>query len=294
MHNNFMMDYIDHSGVFPKTEAPTNLSTTGSTPNVGNVGGQEALTPPELNFHNTIFQFVNKHVVDADEANASRRSDVPTTPERSSRNTYAKESDVEFLTLNSSFLNAAADAAAAAAASTTDNNVVAAQQGSQPDFPALSIEPTVPIDVAQVLEDDDLLYAHSVSTTNARKVLPHKKRISRKLKGSLAYPETDMELEQQHGKHVHNHVQVPVVATYSCEICAYAVHTQIEFYAHLKEHYDPSNLEQRLDAPQQQQHQQQQQQQQQKEPLDMCGLSAQDKVRNKISDDHQLISPLFF
>ncbi|KAH8378110.1 hypothetical protein KR093_009377 [Drosophila rubida] len=254
MHNNFMMDLMDQTGVFPKAEGPTNLSTTNSSTATGSVGYVEkhhTLTPPELNFHNSIFQFVNKHVVD--EPNATRSSAVPASPEERTRSdNYAKETDVEFLTLND----------------------VVPQQGSQPAFPALAIEPTVPIDVAcPALQDDELLYAHSVSTTNARKVLPHKKRISRKLKGSLVGMETELE---QH-KHQH-HVQVPVVAPYSCEICGYAVHTQIEFYAHLKEHYDPSSIEQ----PQQQQQQpQQQQQQQQKEPLDMCGLSAQDKLQQE-------------
>ncbi|XP_062142147.1 serendipity locus protein H-1 [Drosophila sulfurigaster albostrigata] len=251
MHNNFMMDLMDQSGVFPKAEGPRNLSTTNSSTGTGNVGvdyGEKhhTLTPPELNFHNSIFQFVNKHVVD--EPNATNSNDVPASSEERTRNSnnYPKETDVEFLTLND----------------------VVPQQGSQPTFPALAIEPTVPIDVAcPALQDDELLYAHSVSTTNARKVLPHKKRISRKLKGSLGGIE--MELEQ------HKH-QVPVVAPYSCEICGYAVHTQIEFYAHLKEHYDPTSI----DQPQQQ-HQQQQRQQQQKEPLDMCGLSAEDKLQQE-------------
>ncbi|XP_034471751.1 zinc finger X-chromosomal protein [Drosophila innubila] len=254
MQNNFMMDLIDHSGVFPKPEGPTNLSTPSNTANEAVGFVPKPTLTPELNFHNTIFQFVNKHVVDDDEANATRSNTVPASPERT-RSNYAKESDVEFLTLNSSFLNSGASAA-------VTGNDVEAQQGSQPAFSALAIEPTVPIDVSTGLQDDELLYVHSACTTNARKVLPHKKRISRKLKGNLADMEADLE---QHK---------PVVATYSCEICGYAVHTQIEFYAHLKEHYDPSNLEQRLDVPQQQR-------QQQKEPLDMCGLSAQDKLQQE-------------
>ncbi|XP_030243937.1 zinc finger protein 384 isoform X2 [Drosophila navojoa] len=279
MQNNFMMDLMDHTGVFPKTEGPTNLSTTThhSTTNGGGYVEKHTLTSPELNFHNTIFQFVNKHVVE--EPNGARTDAVPTSPERTTNN-YVKDTDVEFLTLNSSFLDRA-DAAAAATAGGNEN--VVAQQVPQPTFPALAIEPTVPIDVNAALHGDDLLYAHNASVTNARKVLPHKKRISRKLKGSVCGL-MEGELEQ----HKHQHV-VSTVANYSCEICGYAVNTQIEFYAHLKEHYDPGSLQQRLDVPQQQQQQQvqqqqvqqqqvqQQQQQQQKEPLDMCGLSAQDK-----------------
>ncbi|KAL7740994.1 hypothetical protein ACLKA6_013438 [Drosophila palustris] len=231
MQNNFMMDLIDHSGVFPKAQGPTNLSTPSTNANGAVVGfvPKPTLTA-EQNFHNSFFQFVNKHVVD-DEPNATRSNAVPgASPERTRIN-YAKESDDEFLTLNSSFLNAAAAAEA--------GNDVEPQQGSQPAFPALAIEPTVPIDVSTALQDDELLYTH-LSTTNSRKVLPHKKRISRKLKGNLASMETDLE------QHKH-HVQVPAVATYSS--------TWMQ--------------------------PQQQQQQQQKEPLDMCGMSAQDKLQQE-------------
>ncbi|XP_064546358.1 serendipity locus protein H-1 [Drosophila montana] len=270
MHNNFMMDLIDHTGVFPKTEGPTNLSTTAHHNDTNAAAGyveKHTLTPPELNFHSTIFQFVNKHVdeeeeeqVQVQQANRTRADAVPASP--------VKESDVEFLTLNSSFLSRAAAAAAAAAAAV--GNEVAPQQVPQSAYPALAIEP-VPVPIDDV-PDEELLYGHNVNATNARKVLPHKKRISRKLKGTLL----DAELEQH--KH-HHHVVPQTVANYSCEICGYAVHTQIEFYAHLKEHYDPgSTLQQRLDVPQQQQVQQQQQQ---KEPLDMCGLSTQDKLQQE-------------
>ncbi|EDW28946.1 GL19451 [Drosophila persimilis] len=228
--NHFIMDLIDHTGVFPKAEGPTNLTTnTGNPPNDGTGGYAEK----ELNFHNTIFQLVNKHV------NESSAADSGVGP-------------------------------------------VVSQQVQQPAFPALAIEPTVPIDVSACLhavDDDDLLYVHNALTTNARKVLPHKKRISRKLKGNI-----DAEMEQQHQphhqqhKHVIQHVPPGAASLYSCEICGYAVHTQLDFFAHLKQHYEPPMaMEQRLEVPIQQQ-QQQQQQEQQKEPLDMCGLSTQDKA----------------
>ncbi|EDV30791.1 uncharacterized protein Dana_GF14870 [Drosophila ananassae] len=217
----FIIDFIDQSGVFPKSEGPTNLSTNPGNPTNGT---GDSLTP-ELNFHSSIFQFVNK--------------------------------------------------------SSPETDVVVPQQVAQPAFPALAIEPTVPIDVpAGLHEDEELLYAPNASTTNARKVLPHKKRISRKLKGTI---EADMEQ--------HKNVQdVAPSALYSCEICGYAVHTQLDFFAHLKQHYEPSAvLEDRLvvqhthphPLPHQHQHQQQQPPQQQKEPLDMCGLSAQDKLQQE-------------
>ncbi|XP_016980981.2 zinc finger protein 777 [Drosophila rhopaloa] len=188
--NHFIMDLIDR----------TNPSSGNSENGVGYVE-KEPLTP-ELNFHNTIFQFVK---------------------------------------------------------SSPENDVVP-QPDSQPAFPALAIEPTVPIDVSTGLHDDeDLLYAHSnASCTNARKVLPHKKRISRKLKGNI-----DADLDQ------HKHVQdVAPTSIYSCELCGYSVHTQLDFFAHLKQHYEPTMV-------------QDPQQQQQKEPLDMCGLSAQDKLQQE-------------
>ncbi|KAH8329518.1 hypothetical protein KR074_012397 [Drosophila pseudoananassae] len=213
--NPFIMDFIDHTGVFPKAEGPTNLSTNPGNPTNST---SDSLTP-ELNFHSSIFQFVNK--------------------------------------------------------SSPETDVVVPQQVAQPAFPALAIEPTVPIDVSAGLhEDEELLYAPNASTTNARKVLPHKKRISRKLKGTI---EADMEQ--------HKNVQdVAPSAVYSCEICGYAVHTQLDFFAHLKQHYEPSAvLQERLVV--QQTHPlplpHQQQPQQQKEPLDMCGLSAQDKLQQE-------------
>lgn len=153
--NHFIMDLIDQTY---KSEGPTNLSTNPSSGNsesgVGYVE-KESLTP-ELNFHNTIFQFVNK--------------------------------------------------------SSPENDVVPHQVDAQPTFPALAIEPTVPIDVSTGLhEDEDLLYAHNnASCTNARKVLPHKKRISRKLKGNII-PELD---------HQHKHVQD--VAPLRCTAVKYA------------------------------------------------------------------------
>ncbi|XP_017110636.1 serendipity locus protein H-1 [Drosophila elegans] len=207
--NHFIMDLIDHTY---KAEGPTNLSRNPSSGNSESGVGyaeKESLTP-ELNFHNTIFQFVNK--------------------------------------------------------SSPENDVVPQQPDSQPAFPALAIEPTVPIDVAAGLvhDDGDLLYAHNnVSCTNARKVLPHKKRISRKLKGNI-----DADLD------VHKHVQdvAPSVSIYSCELCGYSVHTQLDFFAHLKQHYEPTVLEQRLVV---------QDTQQQKEPIDMCGLSAHDKLQQE-------------
>ncbi|XP_017075552.2 LOW QUALITY PROTEIN: uncharacterized protein LOC108110827 [Drosophila eugracilis] len=208
--NHFIMDLIDHTY---KSEGPTNLSTNPSSGNSENGVGyveKESLTP-ELNFHNTIFQFVNK--------------------------------------------------------SSPENDVVPHQPDAQATFPAMAIEPTVPIDVSTGLhEDEDLLYAHNnASCTNARKVLPHKKRISRKLKGNI-----DADLEQ------HKHVQdVAPASLYSCEICGYAVHTQLDFFAHLKQHYEPTVLEQRTVV------QDTQQQQQQKEPLDMCGLSTQDRLQQE-------------
>ncbi|XP_017007136.2 uncharacterized protein [Drosophila takahashii] len=211
-NNHFIMDLIDHTN-------RTNPSSGNSENGVGYVE-KESLTP-ELNFHNTIFQFVNK--------------------------------------------------------SSPENDVVPHHQPvAQPTFPALAIEPTVPIDVStglHVHEDEDLLYAHNNAScnANARKVLPHKKRISRKLKGNI-----DAELDHVHHHHVHKHVQdvAPSPNLYSCEICGYAVHTQLDFFAHLKQHYEPTVLEQRLVV-------QDPQQQQQKEPLDMCGMSAQDKLQQE-------------
>ncbi|KAH8259935.1 hypothetical protein KR038_005317 [Drosophila bunnanda] len=152
----------------------------------------------------------------------------------------------------------------------------------QPAFPALgNIEP-IPVPIMDVATEE-LLYASS-ACMNARKVLPHKKRISRKLKGNM---DNDLLVEQQQQHKELVQEDVPDVpgssALYSCEICGYAVHTQLDFFAHLKQHYEPTE-QQRLVVQEhhpQQQQQQQHQQQLQKEPLDMCGLSAQDKLQQE-------------
>ncbi|XP_030384050.1 uncharacterized protein LOC115631446 [Scaptodrosophila lebanonensis] len=248
--NNFIMDLnlMDHSGVFPKSEGPTNLTTNGNNANSSNDYSEK----DELNFHNYLVDRIR-------------------TPDRNRSYSAGKEADVEFLTLNSTFLSAAT-----AATASEDNNVSVPQATeSQPAFPALAIEiePTVPIDAATGLQDDELLYAHSVSTTNARKVLPHKKRISRKLKGTMSSIETGASnASAGYDLEPHKHAQVAQgnAVLYSCEICGYAVQTQLDFFAHLKQHYEPNTLEQRFDVPQQQ-----------KEPLDMCGLTAQDKLQQE-------------
>ncbi|KAH8334182.1 hypothetical protein KR059_007286 [Drosophila kikkawai] len=150
----------------------------------------------------------------------------------------------------------------------------------QPAFPALgNIEP-IPVPIMDVVATEELLYASS-ACMNARKVLPHKKRISRKLKGNMDNNDLLVEHQQQHQHKELVQEDVPDVpgssALYSCEICGYAVHTQLDFFAHLKQHYEPTEQQQNHN-PQQQQHHQQQLQ---KEPLDMCGLSAQDKLQQE-------------
>ncbi|KAH8281962.1 hypothetical protein KR054_004372, partial [Drosophila jambulina] len=147
----------------------------------------------------------------------------------------------------------------------------------QTAFPALdSIEP-IAVPIMDVVATEELLYASS-SCMNARKVLPHKKRISRKLKGNM---DNDLlvEQQQQHKELVQEDVPGSS-ALYSCEICGYAVHTQLDFFAHLKQHYEPTEQQQQQQRLVVQDHHSQQQQLQ-KEPLDMCGLSAQDKLQQE-------------
>lgn len=230
--NHFIMDLIDHTY---KAEGPTNLSTSAVVGNHHPAGSAYADVEIKDTLTpeslNTIFQFVNK-------------SSSPESVEQQQHQVSHHQQQQQPQEVN-----------------------------QQPAFPALgSIEP-IPVPIMDVATEE-LLYnnAHNASSCmNARKVLPHKKRISRKLKGNI-----DNDLEQ-HKEHVQD-VTPGSSSLYSCEICGYAVHTQLDFFAHLKEHYEPTVLEQQRLVQVQVQDHPQQQHQHQKEPLDMCGLSAQDKV----------------
>lgn len=72
--------------------------------------------------------------------------------------------------------------------------------------------------------------------------MPHKKRISRKLKISNeddpSMPlSVSMEGEQQHKITHVAQIQIP---TFRCELCGHGSCSQIEFFSHLKQHYEPS------------------------------------------------------
>lgn len=79
-----------------------------------------------------------------------------------------------------------------------------------------------------------------VSRFNARKVLPHKKRISRKLKIANEDDPT-MQINVSMEDEGHKITQVsPLIPTFRCELCGHGSCSQLEFFSHLKQHYEPS------------------------------------------------------
>lgn len=78
-----------------------------------------------------------------------------------------------------------------------------------------------------------------MSRFNARKVLPHKKRISRKLKIANE-DDSAMQLNVAIGDEPHKISHVPqLIPTFRCELCGQGSCSQLEFFSHLKQHYEP-------------------------------------------------------
>uniref|UniRef100_A0A1A9WLW3 C2H2-type domain-containing protein n=1 Tax=Glossina brevipalpis TaxID=37001 RepID=A0A1A9WLW3_9MUSC len=72
---------------------------------------------------------------------------------------------------------------------------------------------------------------------DSRKVLPHKKRISRKLK--IVQDESELQLNVPLESHKLAPVQ-QLVVHFRCELCGHGACSQLEFFNHLKQHYEPS------------------------------------------------------
>lgn len=73
--------------------------------------------------------------------------------------------------------------------------------------------------------------------------MPHKKRISRKLK--IHHCDSELQLNVPIEDHKLPHVDQLVVGggslqQFRCELCGHTTCSQLEFFAHLKQHYEPS------------------------------------------------------
>ncbi|XP_067626219.1 uncharacterized protein [Eurosta solidaginis] len=249
----------------------TTASATVPTSGVGGGGGGYGMKvtdvvslAPDLHFPSSIFHYrptqndVNvSNVASVAEAalnalNAPTQSTAPlplvmsadrNSSSNGSGSVYAHEKHLhtDYLTLNSDFLDGGGSGG--------DNNknfCDDTETGNQPNDDVavqqfLLGSANVSLDDAADLIDasGDVLYTRHIS--NARKVLPHKKRISRKLRVSLSGGDNVLppSLGDVHHKMPGpQRLSVPVI--YSCEICGSTADSQLQFFAHLKQHYEPN------------------------------------------------------
>uniref|UniRef100_A0A1B0GA90 C2H2-type domain-containing protein n=1 Tax=Glossina morsitans morsitans TaxID=37546 RepID=A0A1B0GA90_GLOMM len=87
------------------------------------------------------------------------------------------------------------------------------------------------------LDDTSIDLDCDMTRFNSRKVLPHKKRISRKLK--IVQDDSDLQLNVPLESHKLAPVQ-QLVVLFRCELCGHGACSQLEFFNHLKQHYEPS------------------------------------------------------
>ncbi|XP_037958642.1 uncharacterized protein LOC119688079 [Teleopsis dalmanni] len=138
------------------------------------------------------------------------------------------------LTFNTEFLNTDEDKLC------TPENESTLDSATVQQFPSLSLltQSSVGLSDSDVLQSADLTIARTLKT---KKVLPHKKRISRKLKASRECLES-LELPVTLDENITNgHATCTV--QFNCEICGQSCVSQLDFFSHLKQHYEPTNTD---------------------------------------------------
>ncbi|XP_004531338.1 uncharacterized protein LOC101450183 [Ceratitis capitata] len=263
--NNYLIDFMEHvpgTNVNGLTTSANAISTTSSS-DVGAFNlkiSQPVSLTSDLHFPNTLFHYrptqsdvaaVNNvsGVTEATLNALNAPTQQPTTPlplvlsssnsSNSSSNNgsaYNHNKHAQYI-LNDDFLSASA------AKSYCDDSDVVHQVGEDAAVQQfLLADANVNLDDAAadlIQADDDVLYTRHVS--NARKVLPHKKRISRKLRVSLSGVDNMMPPPLVGGV-VNSSPEVIRLnaSVYNCEICGNASHSQLQFFNHLKQHYEPT------------------------------------------------------
>ncbi|XP_065355485.1 zinc finger protein 202 isoform X2 [Calliphora vicina] len=185
---------------FPKTEAGTHNNGDNLT--------------TDLHFHNSLFPV------------GTDSHQHPNEPRKSPPNSV-------FMPLNNDFLMPVQKSYNTTVNSVTtedENGVKVVQQ-------LLLTDSNVTLDDNSIDGDCDL------TRFNSRKVLPHKKRISRKLK--IHHCDSDLQLNVPLDDHKLPHVDQLVVGPgsmqqFRCELCGHVTCSQLDFFAHLKQHYEPS------------------------------------------------------
>uniref|UniRef100_A0A1I8PBT1 C2H2-type domain-containing protein n=1 Tax=Stomoxys calcitrans TaxID=35570 RepID=A0A1I8PBT1_STOCA len=117
-----------------------------------------------------------------------------------------------------------------------DDVVSVEENGAKVVQELLMNESNVNLDDGSIDDDCD------ISRFDSRKVLPHKKRISRKLK--INHDDGNLQLNVPLQDHKLPHVEQLVVGApvqqFRCELCGHVTCSQLDFFAHLKQHYEPS------------------------------------------------------
>ncbi|XP_017486693.1 PREDICTED: uncharacterized protein LOC108375114 isoform X2 [Rhagoletis zephyria] len=265
--NNYIIDFIESTPlVFPnKTVVPVpgnNVSThttaattavrAGSSYNV-KVSDSVSLTP-DLHFPSSIFHYrptpndVAVSTVDGVAEATLNALNSPTQPaaplplvmggsssgSSNSAAIFSNRKHAQYMALNGDFL---AGGGSKNYCDDTEGVNQAGEDVAVQQF--LLADANVSLDDAADLMNDnsDVLYARHVS--NARKVLPHKKRISRKLRVSLSGAQNVLSPPLGDVHKLPEEVRLNV-AVYSCEICGHTADSQLQFFAHLKQHYEPT------------------------------------------------------
>uniref|UniRef100_A0A1I8MP39 C2H2-type domain-containing protein n=1 Tax=Musca domestica TaxID=7370 RepID=A0A1I8MP39_MUSDO len=204
-------EFMDHAGLLPPDHFIMDLMNfPKAVVSNGPHNGADAL-PPDLHFHNAQLFPVAAEDHHHHHSNEQRKS--PT-----------------FLPLDSDFLMPVTKSY------TTADGVGNVEVGGDKVVQELLLNGTgVSMDDGSIVDDDC-----DISRFDSRKVLPHKKRISRKLKINhsdvddlqLNVPLEDHKLPQM--------VVSGAVQQFRCELCCHVTCSQLDFFSHLKQHYEPS------------------------------------------------------
>ncbi|XP_075153560.1 uncharacterized protein LOC142227106 [Haematobia irritans] len=200
--NNFIMDLMN----FPK-----GVVSTGPHPG-------DTLTAADLNFGGA-----HLFAVTSDEEHHHHHHHHHSNEPRKSPT---------YLPLNSDFLmpvnNKAYNDSSTDVGSVEENGVKAVQE-------LLMNGTGVALDDGSIDDDCD------ISRFDSRKVLPHKKRISRKLKINHTGGELQLNVPLEDHKLPNvEQLVVGAVQQFRCELCGHVTCSQLDFFAHLKQHYEPS------------------------------------------------------
>ncbi|KAI8125257.1 hypothetical protein FF38_08646 [Lucilia cuprina] len=167
----------------------------------------------DLHFHNSLFPV---------------SADVP----QQTNEPRKTESNSVFLPLNNDFLMPVQKSY-----NTTVDSVTNVDENGVKVVQQLLLTNSVTLDDTSIDDDSDL------TRFNSRKILPHKKRISRKLK--INHCDSNLQLNVPLEDHKLAHVDQLVVGPgsiqqFRCELCGHVTCSQLDFFAHLKQHYEPS------------------------------------------------------